>query len=132
MQSLSARPPDFISSPHCVLMSDAQILPSEAAKAEGVSNSAAPSTATQVSVFILNILLSVWIGLTFGGQTAPSKTKLCQAYPNKIAWICLALFVRIGTFQWVRAKKIKEKFPAPFLFVAGPRARHARTGDLRA
>jgi hypothetical protein len=49
----------------------------------------------------------LWIRLTFGVQIAPSKTKLllCQANPNKIAWIYLALSVRIGTFQWVMATK---------------------------
>ena len=41
---------------------------------------------------------------------APSKTKPSQAKPNKNAWFCLVLFVRIGTFQWVTAipnKKIR-------------------------
>ena len=31
----------------------------------------------------------------------PNNSKPSQANPNKIAWICLVLFVRIGTFQWV-------------------------------
>src|SRR5208282_6714341 len=36
-------------------------------------------------------------------QARPSKSKPRQANPNKIAWICLVLFVRIGTYQWVTA-----------------------------
>src|SRR5208282_1983936 len=36
-------------------------------------------------------------------QARPSKSKPPQANPNKIAWICLVLFVRIGTYQWVTA-----------------------------
>jgi hypothetical protein len=44
---------------------------------------------------------------------APSRTKENQIKPSKIAWISLVLFVRIGTFQWVTAEKIK-KFLAPF------------------
>jgi hypothetical protein len=47
------------------------------------------------------------------GQTIPIKTKLCQANPNKIGWICLVLFVRIGTYQWVTAIPNKI-FSPPF------------------
>jgi hypothetical protein len=43
----------------------------------------------------------------------PSNTKLIQAEPSKIAWICLVLFVPIGTFQWVTAKKIKKSCLLP-------------------
>src|SRR5208283_5335319 len=57
-----------------------------------------------------------------GGQIRPSKTKPDQAKPSKIAWICLVLFVRIGAFQWVTAKKIK-KFLSPFSLAAGRLAR---------
>jgi hypothetical protein len=38
----------------------------------------------------------VWLKLS-------SPAKSVQTKPNKIAWICLVLFVRIGTFQWVMA-----------------------------
>jgi hypothetical protein len=34
-------------------------------------------------------------------QADPSHTKPLQANPNKIAWFCLVLFVRIGTYQWL-------------------------------
>src|ERR1700722_13117006 len=43
-----------------------------------------------------------------GGQINPSKTKPNQTNPSKIAWICLVLFGRIGTFQWVRANPNKK------------------------
>jgi hypothetical protein len=33
-----------------------------------------------------------------------------QAKPNKIAWICLGLFVRTETFQWVTANPNKKIF----------------------
>jgi hypothetical protein len=33
----------------------------------------------------------------------PNKSKPGQAHPNKIAWICLVLFVRIGTYQRLTA-----------------------------
>ena len=33
----------------------------------------------------------------------PSKPSQTQVNPSKIAWFCLVLFVRIGTFQWVTA-----------------------------
>jgi hypothetical protein len=36
-------------------------------------------------------------------QISPSPSKPSQTNPNKIAWICLVLFVRIGTYQWVTA-----------------------------
>jgi hypothetical protein len=42
----------------------------------------------------------------------PSRTKPGQANPNKMAWICLVLFVRIGTFQWVAPIPNKNFFPA--------------------
>src|SRR5208282_283601 len=42
------------------------------------------------------------------GQMRPSKTKPDQIKPSKIAWICLVLFVRTGTFQWVAAEKIRK------------------------
>jgi hypothetical protein len=32
-----------------------------------------------------------------------SKSKPGQANPNKNVWICLVLFVRIRTYQWVAA-----------------------------
>jgi hypothetical protein len=41
-------------------------------------------------------------------QARPSKSKPSQANPNKIAWSCLVLFVRIGTYQWVAAIPIKN------------------------
>jgi hypothetical protein len=40
-----------------------------------------------------------------------------QANPNKIAWICLVLFVRIGTYQWVTAipnKNFLSSRPSPY------------------
>jgi hypothetical protein len=45
-------------------------------------------------------------------EPGPSKSKHGQANPNKVAWICLVLFVRIGTYQWVTAIPNKN-FP-PF------------------
>jgi hypothetical protein len=51
------------------------------------------------------------------GSARRNSAKPDQAVPNKIAWICLVLFVRIWTFQWVTAKKIK-KIPVSFGFVA--------------
>jgi hypothetical protein len=57
MQSLSPEPPDFISSPHCDLMSVLQALTTaDAAKAEWVISSAALSAAMQVKVLILDVL----------------------------------------------------------------------------
>jgi hypothetical protein len=47
-------------------------------------------------------------GLRRRGQIAPSKTKLNQINPSKIAWICLVLFVRIRAFQWVTANPNKK------------------------
>src|SRR5208283_1757437 len=41
--------------------------------------------------------------LTCQIQIPPSESKPRQANPNKKAWICLVLFVRIGAFQWVTA-----------------------------
>jgi hypothetical protein len=42
------------------------------------------------------------------------RSKQNQADPNKIAWICLVLFVRIGTFQWVAAETNKNsRSPSP-------------------
>jgi hypothetical protein len=38
------------------------------------------------------------------------RAKPGQIKPSKIAWICLVLFVRIGTFQRVTAEKIKNSF----------------------
>src|ERR1700722_4804010 len=53
MQSLSAAPPFFISSPHCALMSVLQALTTaEAAKAEWVISRAALSAAMQVNVLV--------------------------------------------------------------------------------
>jgi hypothetical protein len=53
MQSLSALPPDFASSPHCDLMSALQALTTaEVAKAECVMSRAALSAAMQVKVLI--------------------------------------------------------------------------------
>src|SRR5271165_3198928 len=49
-------------------------------------------------------------------QHGPSKTKPSQTNPNKIAWISLVLFVRIGTYQWVTAipnKNFLLPFPCP-------------------
>jgi hypothetical protein len=58
MQSLSLAPPDFISSPHCALMSVLQALTTaEAAKAEWVISRAAVSAAMQVKVLISDVLL---------------------------------------------------------------------------
>src|SRR5208282_6537391 len=37
-------------------------------------------------------------------QIIPSQTKPGQANPSKNAWICLVLFVRFRTFQWVLDK----------------------------
>src|SRR5271157_1515538 len=48
-------------------------------------------------------------------QARPSKSKPRQANPNKIAWICLVLFVRIGTYQWVTAIPTKNFFSPPSL-----------------
>jgi hypothetical protein len=39
---------------------------------------------------------------------APNKSKQNQIDPDKKAWICLVLFVRIGTFQWVTANPNKK------------------------
>ena len=50
-----------------------------------------------------------------GHQINPSKTKQIQIIPSKNAWICLVLFVRIGTFQWVTGEKIRKSFPSPIL-----------------
>jgi len=50
-------------------------------------------------------------------QARPSKSKRAQANPNKIAWICLVLFVRIGTYQWVTVIPNKNFFsprPSPY------------------
>src|SRR5208282_3362253 len=59
-------------------------------------------------------------------KPGPSKPKPSQANPNKMAWICLFLFVRIGTYQWVTAIPNKNFFPSPFaLSPSAPRqARH--------
>jgi hypothetical protein len=38
----------------------------------------------------------------------PNNSKQDQTKPNKIAWICLVLFVRIRAFQWVTSEKIKK------------------------
>src|SRR5208282_4559469 len=51
---------------------------------------------------------AMWEAKGRGAQILPSRAKRNQAHPNKIAWICLVLFVRIGTFQWVTAEKIKK------------------------
>src|ERR1700722_1652478 len=57
MQALSALPPDFISSPHCALMSVAQALAAvDSAKAEWVISRAAQSAAMQVKVLISDVL----------------------------------------------------------------------------
>jgi hypothetical protein len=45
------------------------------------------------------------------------RFKLGQANPNKIPWICLVLFVRIGTYQWVTAIPNKN-FPPRLRFIA--------------
>jgi hypothetical protein len=42
-------------------------------------------------------------------QADPSP---CQANPSKNSWFCLVLFVRIGTFQWVKMRKIRFNSPA--------------------
>jgi hypothetical protein len=42
----------------------------------------------------------------------PDASKQDQAKPSKNAWICLVLFVRIGTFQWVTAEKIRKNPPS--------------------
>jgi hypothetical protein len=46
-------------------------------------------------------------------RRGPNSAKQNQGDPNQIAWICLILFVRIGTFQRVTAEKIK-KILSPF------------------
>jgi hypothetical protein len=48
-------------------------------------------------------------------QAQPSKSKPGQAHPNKIAWICVVLFVRIGTYQWVTAISNKNFLLSPRL-----------------
>src|SRR5271154_420209 len=53
-----------------------------------------------------------------GSARQPNSPKQDQADPNKIAWICLVLFVRLGTYQRVAAKQI-EKIPA---LLSSPRA----------
>ncbi len=57
----------------------------------------------------------LWAALLGGrpssmAQTHPSKTKQIQIKMLGFAWICLVLFVRIGTFQWVTAEKIEIFF----------------------
>ena len=37
-------------------------------------------------------------------------SKPIQTNPSKITWFCLVLFVRIGTFQWVTATELRERF----------------------
>src|SRR5271156_6233348 len=66
----------------------------------------------------------LWIRLTLGGKYLQAKPSSCQTNPNKIAWICRVLFVRIGTFQWVVAKKIR-KIPRSLLLAAEQPARRA-------
>ena len=57
MQSLSVAPPDFISSPHCVLMSALQaVTTGDAANEEWVIRRAALSAAMQVKVLISDVL----------------------------------------------------------------------------
>ena len=51
-------------------------------------------------------------------QARPSKSKPRQANPNKIAWICLVLFVRIGTYQWVTAIPNKNFSPLALRLIA--------------
>jgi hypothetical protein len=46
-----------------------------------------------------------------------SAAKYVQAKPSKNAWIGLVLFVRIGTFQRVTVKKIRNS--SPFSAAAG-------------
>src|SRR5580658_3898947 len=48
------------------------------------------------------------------GQGAPSRTNPSLIKPSKIAWICLVLFVRIGTFQRVTTEKIKNSLLRSF------------------
>src|SRR5271165_3776087 len=43
----------------------------------------------------------------------PNCSKPRQANPSKNPWICLVLFVRIGTFQWVAAIPNKKFSPPP-------------------
>src|SRR5271165_5370237 len=60
-------------------------------------------------------------------RAAPSKAKPIQINPNKFAWICLVLFVRIGTFQGVTAipnKNFLLPFCSPSLPVSGCPAKH--------
>src|SRR5208282_5075061 len=45
------------------------------------------------------------------GRGLRCAAKFFQARPSKNAWICLALFVRIGTFQWVAAIPNKNFLP---------------------
>jgi hypothetical protein len=57
-------------------------------------------------------------------KPGPSQSKRGQANPNKIAWICLVLFVRIMTYQWVTAIQIRI---SPLAFALSPSApRQAR------
>src|SRR5271165_3914516 len=62
------------------------------------------------------------------GQTAPRPAKPGQIKPNKIAWFCLGLFVRIGTFQWVIGNPNKNFFLDPILAAAAERT-EARSGE---
>jgi hypothetical protein len=41
----------------------------------------------------------------------PSLSKPSPANPRKSPWVCLVLFVQIGTFQWVAAIKNENFFP---------------------
>jgi hypothetical protein len=56
-------------------------------------------------------------------QARPSKSKPGQAIPNKNAWICLVLFVRIGTFQSVTAVPNKNFLPVLLLAARRPARR---------
>ena len=61
-------------------------------------------------------------------QAKPRKTK---AIPSKKAWSCLVLFVRIGPFQWVTAKKIKNPFSRPLYNPGGSRPAPPPIGAVR-
>jgi hypothetical protein len=56
-----------------------------------------------------------------GGKIAANKSKPTKADANRIACICFLLFCRIGTFQWVTAKKIKN-IPISFRLAAARQA----------
>ena len=51
--------------------------------------------------------------IQLAGEFRPRKSKQNQIKPRKNAWICLVLFVRIGTFQGVTANPNRKIFYGP-------------------